>query len=68
MYVDVKSVQLYLRSVEPRDKEVAIMLPQVLGQILATLPGPPLIGKLLDNSCYVEKDGQKVTRYGTQCV
>ena len=53
---------------EPRDKEVAIMLPQVLGQILATLPGPPLIGKLLDNSCYVEKDGQKVTRYGTQCV
>ena len=68
MYVDVKSVELQLRSVEPRDKEVAIMLPQVLGQILATLPGPPLIGKLLDNSCYVEKDGQKVTRYGTQCV
>ena len=44
------------------------MLPQVLGQILATLPGPPLIGKLLDNSCYVEKDGQKVTRYGTHRV
>ena len=62
MYVDVKSVELQLRSVEPRDKEVAIMLPQVLGQILATLPAPPLIGKLLDNSCYVEKDGQKVTR------
>ena len=58
----MSSVQLQLRSVEPRDKEVAIMLPQVLGQILATLPGPPLIGKLLDNSCYVEKDGQKVTR------
>ena len=62
MYVDVKSVELLFRSVEPRDNEVAIMLPQVLGQILATLPGPPLIGKLLDNSCYVEKDGQKVTR------
>ena len=62
MYGDVKSVQPHLRSVEPRDKEVAIMLPQVLGQILATLPAPPLIGKLLDNSCYVEKDGQKVTR------
>ena len=62
MYFDAKIVELYSRSVEPRDKEVAIMLPQVLGQILATLPGPPLIGKLLDNSCYVEKDGQKVTR------
>ena len=40
-----------MRSVEDRDKEVAIMLAQVGGQLLALIPSPPFFGFLLDNSC-----------------
>ena len=40
-----------MRSVEDRDKEVAIMLAQVGGQLLALIPSPPFFGYLLDKSC-----------------
>ena len=47
-----------MRSVEDRDKEVAIMLAQVGGQLLALIPSPPFFGFLLDKSC-VYKGGVK---------
>ena len=40
-----------MRSVEDRDKEVAIMLAQVGGQLLALIPSPPIFGLILDNTC-----------------
>ena len=45
-----------MRSVEDRDKEVAIMLAQVGGQLLALIPSPPFFGFLLDNSCILKND------------
>ena len=44
-----------LRSVEPRDKEVALMLAQVLGQLLAMVPAPPLFGLLMDHACILHR-------------
>ena len=46
-----------MRSVSEQDKDVALMLVQVLAPLVAMLPVPPIFANILDNSCVFPGDG-----------